>query len=109
MAAGPDSKSVAECCCLAKEDPAVKPVLDFRPFVITVAIAINGVSVIQESMPPQTAEVPHYHKRSRQFFFVLSGSLSVSIPGGDHVLSAEQGIGIAPLCGATTPMTFCRM
>ena len=55
-----------------------------------------GVSIIQEYLPPQIAEVPHYHERSRQFFFVLTGSLSVSTPGGDHVLSAEQGIEIAP-------------
>lgn len=47
-------------------------------------------------MPPHTAEVPHYHEQSRQFFYILSGSLSVSIPGGEHVLSVDQGIEIAP-------------
>jgi mannose-6-phosphate isomerase-like protein (cupin superfamily) len=55
-----------------------------------------GLSVIQESMPPQTAEVPHYHLRSRQFFFVLTGQLSVATPSGEHILSVEQGIEIPP-------------
>lgn len=54
-----------------------------------------SVSIIQESMPPGSAEVPHYHEHSRQFFFVLAGSLSVSTPGGVHVLTPEQGIEIA--------------
>lgn len=56
----------------------------------------SGVSIIQESMPPQAAEVPHYHERSRQFFFVLAGALSVAMPGGVQVLAPEQGIEIPP-------------
>lgn len=55
-----------------------------------------GISVIQESMPPQTAEAPHYHERSRQFFFVLEGALSVATPDGDHVVASEQGIEVPP-------------
>ena len=33
----------------------------------------DNLSVIQETMPPGTAEVPHYHRHSRQFFFILEG------------------------------------
>ena len=31
-------------------------------------------SVIEERMPPGTSEVAHFHERSRQFFYVLSGT-----------------------------------
>ena len=47
----------------------------------------DNLSVIQESMPPGTAEVPHYHRHSRQFFF---------IPEGDSRLCAGEGVHIAP-------------
>ncbi|MDR3402931.1 MAG: cupin domain-containing protein [Chthoniobacter sp.] len=56
----------------------------------------SGLSVIQESMPPGTDEVPHFHEHSRQFFFVLAGVLSVSTPDSMHRLAAEQAIEIPP-------------
>jgi mannose-6-phosphate isomerase-like protein (cupin superfamily) len=56
----------------------------------------HELSVIQEQMPPQTSEVAHYHARSRQFFFVLSGTLSIQIDGQTHVLSREHGLEIPP-------------
>ena len=39
----------------------------------------DGVSVIQERMPAGTAETRHRHARSRQFFYVLSGSLTIEM------------------------------
>src|SRR5436309_6163427 len=42
--------------------------------------------------PPRSILFPY----TTLFRSVLTGSLSVSTPGGDHVLSAEQGIEIAP-------------
>ena len=56
----------------------------------------SEMSIIQESMPPQTAEVPHYHQHTLQFFLVLEGVLTVSTPGQTHVLSREQGLEISP-------------
>jgi quercetin dioxygenase-like cupin family protein len=53
-------------------------------------------SVIQEGMPPHTAEVAHFHSRSRQFFYVLSGKLSISVEGAVQVLSPEDGLEVAP-------------
>ncbi|MBI4326021.1 MAG: cupin domain-containing protein [Chloroflexi bacterium] len=53
-------------------------------------------SVIQERMPPQASEVAHYHSRSRQFFYVLSGTLSILVEGKLHVLGPEHGLEIAP-------------
>jgi mannose-6-phosphate isomerase-like protein (cupin superfamily) len=47
-------------------------------------------------MPPGTSEFSHYHARSRQFFFVLSGTLTIQIDGQTHVLTREHGLEIPP-------------
>ena len=54
------------------------------------------LSVIQERMPPKTSEVAHFHTRSRQFFYVISGTLSILLAGKLHRLAAEQGLEVAP-------------
>jgi len=59
----------------------------------------DEVSVIQEQMPPGTSEVAHFHKASRQFFYVLSGTLSILLDGVQHTLTRDHGLAIAP--GAT--------
>lgn len=53
-------------------------------------------SVIQERMPPGTAEVRHYHRSARQFFFVLAGTLNIEVDGQPETLVAQQGLDIAP-------------
>ena len=54
------------------------------------------LSIIHERMPPGTAEVRHYHVKSRQFFFVLAGVLTMEIEGRREVLAAQQALEIAP-------------
>jgi mannose-6-phosphate isomerase-like protein (cupin superfamily) len=54
------------------------------------------VSVIQERMPPGSAEVRHAHARARQFFFILAGTATMEIGEGREVLRAQEGIEIAP-------------
>jgi mannose-6-phosphate isomerase-like protein (cupin superfamily) len=56
----------------------------------------HELSVIQERMPPNTSEAAHYHARSRQFFYVLAGTLSIQINGQTHVLLAHHGLEIPP-------------
>ena len=56
----------------------------------------HELSVIQERMPSGTSEVKHYHSRARQFFFVITGTLSVQIDGQTHVISREHGLEIPP-------------
>ncbi len=56
----------------------------------------DALSVIQERMPPGTSEVRHFHARARQFFFVLSGQLSIAIGAEIHRLGAEGGVEISP-------------
>ena len=55
----------------------------------------DTLSVIQERMLLATSEVRHYHTRARQFFYVLSGELSVVLPEKTHTLRAEQGLEVA--------------
>ena len=53
------------------------------------------LSIILERMPPGTREQLHFHERSRQFFFVLAGELTMEMEGVTHLLKANQGLEIA--------------
>jgi mannose-6-phosphate isomerase-like protein (cupin superfamily) len=53
--------------------------------------------IIQERMPPDASETRHFHSRSRQFFYVLSGELTMELEGTRHLVPASHGIEIAPL------------
>ena len=55
-----------------------------------------ALSVIQERMPPGMREQRHLHEKARQFFFVLEGALTMEMDGQTQVLSAREGIEIAP-------------
>jgi mannose-6-phosphate isomerase-like protein (cupin superfamily) len=55
-----------------------------------------GLSIIEERMPPGTREARHWHARARQFFYVLSGTLSMEVEGERHQLGARTGIELAP-------------
>lgn len=55
-----------------------------------------GLSVIQERMPPGTAEQRHRHVVARQFFFVLAGRLFIEVEGMLHSLEAREGLEVAP-------------
>lgn len=50
------------------------------------------LSVIHERMPAGTSEVKHFHRRARQFFFVLSGTATLEFAGRREVLEAHEGI-----------------
>ena len=41
----------------------------------------DTLSVIEERIPPGGSEVRHYHEKSRQFFYVLTGVLSFEVDG----------------------------
>lgn len=57
-------------------------------------VRAQALSVIEERMPPGTAETPHWHSRARQFFYVLSGALVMDVEGEVHALPAGTGIEI---------------
>jgi mannose-6-phosphate isomerase-like protein (cupin superfamily) len=52
--------------------------------------------VLQERMPPGTSEQRHFHSVARQFFYVLSGELTMELEGEMVRVSANSGIEIAP-------------
>ncbi len=54
------------------------------------------LSVIHEKMPPKTVEEEHYHRNSRQFFFILSGEAVMKTENGLVNLSQNEGIEIMP-------------
>jgi len=56
----------------------------------------EGLSVIEERMPPAAEEQRHFHTKARQFFFVLDGELTMEIEGRLHALGPRQGLEIAP-------------
>ena len=56
----------------------------------------QNLSVIQEKMPPHTSEVRHFHRESRQFFFVLSGTATLEVDGQRHQINALEGVEVAP-------------
>jgi quercetin dioxygenase-like cupin family protein len=59
-------------------------------------VRADGLSVIQERMPPGTAEERHLHGSARQFFYVLAGELTLEVEGVAHLLNAGDGLEIAP-------------
>ncbi|MFE8585947.1 cupin domain-containing protein [Sphingomonas sp. NCPPB 2930] len=52
--------------------------------------------VIEERMPAGTSERRHLHMVARQFFYVLTGALTMELEGVSHVVTAGSGIEIPP-------------
>lgn len=57
----------------------------------------EDLSVIAERMPPNTQEDAHYHHKSRQFFYILSGKAEMRFQDTAVTLEAGTGIEIEPL------------
>jgi mannose-6-phosphate isomerase-like protein (cupin superfamily) len=55
-----------------------------------------ALAVIEERMPPGACEVRHRHAHSRQFFYVLAGSLTLELEGVRHRLAARTGLEVPP-------------
>ena len=55
-------------------------------------VRAQSLSIIEERMPPGTREQRHWHARARQFFYVLSGTLTLEVEGVTHSLSPRMGI-----------------
>ena len=54
----------------------------------------SALSVIQERVPAGCGEVRHLHRKSEQFFFVLSGCATLEVDGQVHQLLHHQGLHI---------------
>ena len=55
-----------------------------------------NLSIIEERMPAGTREVRHWHARAAQFFYVLSGTLTMEVEGARHELSPRTGLELPP-------------
>jgi mannose-6-phosphate isomerase-like protein (cupin superfamily) len=55
-----------------------------------------GVHLIQECMPPNAVEKLHFHNRSRQFFYVLPGELSMLLGQERLLIRAGEGLAVEP-------------
>jgi mannose-6-phosphate isomerase-like protein (cupin superfamily) len=56
----------------------------------------DGLSVIQERMPPGTGEQLHYHEHAQQVFFVMSGVATFEVGTEVNTVITNQSIHIAP-------------
>jgi len=55
------------------------------------------LAVAEEVMPPGTTEKRHVHRRARQFFYVLSGTLAMEREGAATVsLAPGEGLEMPP-------------
>ena len=57
-------------------------------------VTSKNLSVIEESVPPGSTEVKHYHSKSEQFFFVLSGIATMETDTEILEIRPDQGIHI---------------
>ncbi len=54
------------------------------------------LSVIEEFMPPGSAEIRHHHERAQQFFYILTGEVLMEINGENSLIPAGSGVRIMP-------------
>ena len=56
----------------------------------------SDLSIKHEHMPAGAQEVRHHHVYAQQFFFVLSGVLTLERSGHQHELRAHEGLPVPP-------------
>lgn len=55
----------------------------------------DTLSVIQERMPPRSSEQLHFHTRSQQLFYILSGTATFEIEGQVTIANAKKSLHIS--------------
>ena len=50
------------------------------------------MSIIEESMPPNTSEVKHYHNKAQQFFYILKGNAVFELDNTTLHIGEREGI-----------------
>ena len=59
-------------------------------------VATDGLSVIEERVPPGGREVRHRHGTAHQFFYVLAGEAEIEVEGSSHRLRPGDGLEVPP-------------
>lgn len=57
-------------------------------------VKTDSLSVIKETMPGMSSEKPHYHQKSQQFFYILSGEATFEVNGSTLLVAPNKGIAI---------------
>lgn len=60
-------------------------------------VKTDELSIIAEKMPPHTSEDMHFHYKSRQFFYILSGEAKMKFRNRTEPLTVGMGIEIEPM------------
>jgi len=60
-------------------------------------VKTDTLSVIQEQMPPGTAEEYHFHERAQQLFYILAGQAHFEIEGNTFTVDKGEAIHVLPL------------
>ncbi|WP_433946867.1 cupin domain-containing protein [Paenibacillus sp. SN-8-1] len=53
--------------------------------------------IIHERMPVGASEVRHFHSKAKQFFFILSGTMTIELDGTVYNLEEHEGIEVKPI------------
>jgi mannose-6-phosphate isomerase-like protein (cupin superfamily) len=56
----------------------------------------NNLSIIEERMPPGTAEVEHYHEVAEQYFYILKGEATFELNTEVFVVGERSGFYVPP-------------
>lgn len=56
----------------------------------------DSLSIIQERMPPNTAEQRHFHTKAQQVFYVLSGTATFEVNDEILIIRTHESLHIAP-------------
>jgi mannose-6-phosphate isomerase-like protein (cupin superfamily) len=56
----------------------------------------DSLSVIQERMPPGTAEQRHFHERAQQVFFILAGAATFEVGEETVQVTAQESLHVPP-------------
>lgn len=59
-------------------------------------VRTNDLSVIEEIMPPGTAEQLHRHCVAQQFFYILAGEAVMEFANSKVAMREGQGVPVAP-------------
>src|SRR5690606_18109683 len=55
----------------------------------------ESLSIIQEKMPPATAERLHYHSKAQQFFFIIKGTATFEVNNVIYSVEERNGFHIS--------------
>ncbi|MGO1245062.1 MAG: cupin domain-containing protein [Sphingobacterium sp.] len=59
-------------------------------------VKTKTLSIIQERIPPGSAEKLHYHTYAQQFFYILNGTATFEVDGKTYEVTENQGFHVLP-------------